>query len=1622
MALLRRSCELLVVFCMVSGAFLNVAAQDVGDHGHVVVTPVATRTADTAASRDAGSRSSGPDKALFKDPPMDDRVHPISMDKVDQATRDKLDSLGVGGMVVNSWNWDDAALKDAKAKNWTMWVNDYYMYPSGSANPFGGVHEKFWNPSFETHNLGFWPDGWQWSYSDWPRYDISGSKSHSGSAALSVDSANWFYWMLGVKPGVEYNISAWARQDAGGESGRIIVIWANIDQSVGANVTVFQTGPNYARYSMLARAPPNANVARIIIQGAQRNLYVWYDDVMVRKVDKTITNTMVNRGFETDANIDNIPDGWFPINSPTYDHSGIWAYNGSAAVKVNASNLYAQFQPAVAGKQYYLGEWLVSETATVLGQMAILWLNQSNVIGFSNQVFWVGDIWYYYDFIAEAPATTDAALVVMVSASNSYVWADDVVFYQAPALTDGVSRGPILDGHPELEAQGLYYSSEDILSPLTSNLSVPHGKLVLAVAAPKDANDVLDLTKAVNLTSTVSGGKVKWTPSGGMWRVMAFSYDILFNGTECDPAITNMHQINVMNKVAVQRFIDVMYNQTIYQKTSKYWGNMIEASFTDEVSNLAAYFIKQDRPVVAWLHDDVNKLHIEGTFQKLHGYDLVAKLPALWNDVGPRTVKYRIDFYNTTAYLQGEAYYKMIGDWCHDHGINFSGHQLAEDSLLSQVAFYGDYFESAKHMGYPGIDALVRSAASVGTDADTITPKMSFSTAVLYGKPHVMTEYSVATNSLTYREMTGIANWQMVQGIDRVNSFSFPVGTVSDADLKKHSEQVGRSSYMVQQGRYTTEIGVLYPITSIQGEYVPLNTTIWDAGAFPAYKHDYSFMCMTKNMLQDQLDFIYINDESMQATSIVNDTGAVALHHGVSGLDLKVMVIPEMYTIQTATMEKVKAFYDAGGIVVAIGDLPKASAENGTDPYITSLVSAVFDMGAIGGNGYNKKTNANGGVSIRGAGKIGALEAPLRAAMKEDLLLPEPGDRGIYYMKRAGQDFEMYYLVNNYWNYYYNDTRFRSLGDPSLWDPETGDVTPVAGSLYSYDPVTGYTTIKALGIAGLSSVFVVFDTPELQIAPKDLTLSPLAPLVGDHVTIGVNISNIGNGIAPKVKVNIYDGDPDLGGTLIGGTDTLTIGPKTVQHVDRNWDTTKSPGPREVVAVACLPDGTCVRVQKDIYVNTPPKAAILANRTQAYTYELFNLSSNSTDVDGPLKNISWDLGDGTKAYTKNLTHDYKDNGTYDVSLTVIDSNGTSNRTELKVTVLDRSPVANFTVAPGLVGNYSTVFKFDASGSTDRDGTVVSYVWTFGDGSKVLYQGKVINYTYGRPGTYTVDLTITDNDGSKAQASKSLTIKNLGPLADFTFTPTGGNVTTTFKFSSASKDPDGTIVVYNWSFGDGTYSDKAAPEHRYLNDGTFRVVLRVKDDLGAWSLNISKDIVIQDLPPVAKASPSTQTIKVSVKANFTANGTTDPDDKLTELTFEWDFADGSAKATGMQVSHVYGTAGEYNVTLKVTDPKGASSTVKVHVTVQNPVIPKPKPKPHDNKGATAGIIAIVLIVIIACGIGGFLLLRRKKGGPATEAAQKAPEPTEKVESEVTKEAEAPKDEPPDDEVPEGKDEEK
>ena len=89
--------------------------------------------------------------------------------------------------------------------------------------------------------------------------------------------------------------------------------------------------------------------------------------------------------------------------------------------------------------------------------------------------------------------------------------------------------------------------------------------------------------------------------------------------------------------------------------------------------------------------------------------------------------------------------------------------------------------------------------------------------------------------------------------------------------------------------------------------------------------------------------------------------------------------------------------------------------------------------------------------------------------------------------------------------------------------------------------------------------------------------------------------------------------------------------------------------------------------------------------------------------------------------------------------------------------DFPPTAFFTLSSDreLIGK---VIRFDASGSFDPKGTIVRYEWEFGDGT--IGEGRVVTHAFSTPGTYTVKLTVTDNDGASASIEKVIKVFRYG----------------------------------------------------------------------------------------------------------------------------------------------------------------------------------------------------------------------------------------------------------------------
>jgi PKD repeat protein len=246
-----------------------------------------------------------------------------------------------------------------------------------------------------------------------------------------------------------------------------------------------------------------------------------------------------------------------------------------------------------------------------------------------------------------------------------------------------------------------------------------------------------------------------------------------------------------------------------------------------------------------------------------------------------------------------------------------------------------------------------------------------------------------------------------------------------------------------------------------------------------------------------------------------------------------------------------------------------------------------------------------------------------------------------------------------------------------------------------------------------------------------------------------------------------------------------------------------------------------------------------------------------------------------------------------------------------------------------GAVDVAVQFDGSGSSDRDGSIETYKWDFGDGKTA--QGKKPQHVYANAGKYNVTLKVTDDAGAKDSDSTNADIgaTSQPPVADAGGSYEG-SVDANVEFDgSASSDSDGKIKKYKWDFGDGKTAKGKAPDHKYKESGKYTVTLTVTDDSGEKDSDTSQaDVGEGNLPPKAKAGGSYEG-KVDEKVEFDGSGSSDPDGKI--KSYSWDFGDGKSDKAE-DPDHKYKEAGTYTATLEVKDDDGAKDSDETTVVIK------------------------------------------------------------------------------------------
>lgn len=243
--------------------------------------------------------------------------------------------------------------------------------------------------------------------------------------------------------------------------------------------------------------------------------------------------------------------------------------------------------------------------------------------------------------------------------------------------------------------------------------------------------------------------------------------------------------------------------------------------------------------------------------------------------------------------------------------------------------------------------------------------------------------------------------------------------------------------------------------------------------------------------------------------------------------------------------------------------------------------------------------------------------------------------------------------------------------------------------------------------------------------------------------------------------------------------------------------------------------------------------------------------------------------------------------------------------------------------------STV-QFDAANSSDDVG-VYRLTWIFNyRGKEYRFSEEAFHFTFDQPGVYEVVLTVWDQFANLDTDTRQVTvldteapIPDVGPVINV-------DMGETFELNGSGSTDNVGITTFTWMLDPGGINEvRTVPSFFYKIQvpGVYFAVLNVSDAAGNWALGSLTVNVLDIIPPVANAGDD-QTVDQGTEVNFDGTGSSD---NIRIESYVWTISGTTTILSGPQPSYTFVEAGEYNVTLTVTDLQGLSSSDALVVTV-------------------------------------------------------------------------------------------
>ncbi|MBP6963691.1 MAG: hypothetical protein KBC96_04705 [Armatimonadetes bacterium] len=629
----------------------------------------------------------------------------------------------------------------------------------------------------------------------------------------------------------------------------------------------------------------------------------------------------------------------------------------------------------------------------------------------------------------------------------------NVWIYDEWGYPSGRAGGHVLEGHPEYEAQGLFYDSTDVPIKKAQPFEwrVPEGTPFYIALCDLDWNGRI-VGQPTDLTDKVQDGILKIELQPGTWRLIAFVQNRLREGTHASIAFGPY--VNILDPDAVKRFMEITHD-AFYAHCGPDFGKTIKAVFNDEVSLMSGFLTDdtQPHPALAWYHG------LPEIFLKRTGYDIRECLPALFNNVGADTARKRCDWYSMISEQVAASFFEQVREWCEAHKVASTGHLLWEGSLIFHANFYGSVFPSLRELEWPGIDVLGADYGHTSgshVEGGPVTPKLIGSAAHIYDKKRTMSEsFCFVTGKTPIEDLLAHIAWQEVLGIN-----SFTTLSINDQYPPKSfrllNDYTGRLSYMLTQGRFTADVAVLYPIASVWADFKPTNRHVHFLDDNPRAKDvDDAWRAISSEVLACQRDFDYLDEDAVRRAKVLGGKLVIGKN------SYSVLMLPHVTTLEFATLKQIERFVAAGGTVISYETLPYTRADAGPSDEHRALVDDLWERKGV----IHTETMRSFREALRSSGTPDLVVTP---SVDRHAELDSASTPDVYYQHRILPDGDIFFLVNNSADPVTGDFAFRASGKAEVWNPLTGETSHAEAAKKN-----GTTTLH-LTLPPRSGRFVVF--------------------------------------------------------------------------------------------------------------------------------------------------------------------------------------------------------------------------------------------------------------------------------------------------------------------------------------------------------------------------------------------------------------------------------------------------------------------------------------------------------------------------------------------------------------------